>query len=121
MMWTSDLGGGRVSRSGGTTARCGSRIVCLVDGDVLTLALSGGLDMRAAEALCDEVLLQFQSGNRLLRLDLAGVTSCDDRSLYTILGLRRALHLARGRLSLAVVSEPVEQAIARNRLERLRL
>ncbi|MFC7308915.1 STAS domain-containing protein [Streptomyces monticola] len=83
---------------------------------LLTLVLAGELDVHTVEALCESAVQQIASGNRHLHLDLASVTRCDNASLFVILGVRHALHAASGHLDLVAVSEPVQQAIARNGL-----
>ncbi|MET9760991.1 STAS domain-containing protein [Streptomyces sp. NPDC006372] len=89
------------------------------DGDTLTLAVAGELDVASVGALCDTAVDYVESGVRRLFLDLTKVTFCDTGSLYMLLGLQHALHAANGNLTVAAVSNPIEQTLTTNELNNL--
>ncbi|MFD7668407.1 STAS domain-containing protein [Streptomyces sp. NPDC059788] len=80
------------------------------------LHLTGELDVRTVNLLCDTTVALLEAGDRRMRLDLSRISWCDNASLYTILGLQHAVLTAGGHLGLTSVSWPVAQAIARNSL-----
>ncbi|MFH8347631.1 STAS domain-containing protein [Streptomyces sp. NPDC018045] len=82
-------------------------------GGATELGLVGELDVRTVRLLCDAAVAHLRSGRRQLRLDLSGITWCDNASLYTLLGVRGAVHAAQGSLELTVTSETVERALVR--------
>ncbi|MEU6961344.1 STAS domain-containing protein [Streptomyces chrestomyceticus] len=82
-------------------------------GGATELGVVGELDVRTVRLLCDATVAHLKSGHRRLRLDLSGITWCDNASLYTLLGIRGAVHAAQGSLELAVASETVERALVR--------
>ncbi|WP_158812826.1 STAS domain-containing protein [Streptomyces rimosus] len=88
------------------------------DGSTI-LFLTGEFDVHTVNSLCDTVVFLIEAGSRCLRLDLSGVTWCDNGSLYTLLGLRDAVLAADGYLALSSTGWPVAEAIARNRLWQL--
>ncbi|MFH8410915.1 STAS domain-containing protein [Streptomyces sp. NPDC018019] len=82
-------------------------------GGVTELQLVGELDVRTVRLLCEATVTHLKTGQRRLRLDLSGVTWCDDASLYTLLGIRSAVHAAQGHLELTAASETVDRALTR--------
>ncbi|MEV5595307.1 STAS domain-containing protein [Streptomyces sp. NPDC052496] len=82
-------------------------------GGATELGLVGELDVRTVRLLCDVTVAHLKSGRRRLRLDLSGITWCDNASLYTLLGIRGAVHAAQGSLELTVASRTVEHALVR--------
>ncbi|MFD7713135.1 STAS domain-containing protein [Streptomyces sp. NPDC059785] len=101
-------------------ARLLVRDLTSVDGDTeRTVALIGELDVRTVGILSDTVVTRIKAGRPYVRLDLSGVSWCDNASLYMILGVRRALHTTGGHLDLTSISLSVERAIVRNGLSRL--
>ncbi|MEU4202237.1 STAS domain-containing protein [Streptomyces sp. NPDC039022] len=82
-------------------------------GGATELGVAGELDVRTVRLLCEATVAHLKSGHRRLRLDLSGITWCDNASLYTLLGIRGAVQAAQGSLELAVASETVEQALVR--------
>ncbi|KAA6223490.1 anti-sigma factor antagonist [Streptomyces albofaciens JCM 4342] len=83
------------------------------------LLLTGEFDVHTVNSLCDTIVVLIEAGSRCLRLDLSGVTWCDNGSLYTLLGLKDAVHAADGYLALSWTGWPVAQGIARNGLWQL--
>ncbi|KOT87229.1 hypothetical protein ADK86_36765 [Streptomyces sp. NRRL F-5755] len=83
------------------------------------LLLTGEFDVHTVNSLSDTIVTLIESDTRCLRLDLSGVTWCDNGSLYTLLGLKEAVGAADGYLALSWTGWPVAQAIARNRLWQL--
>lgn len=64
----------------------------------LTLVLVGELDVFNVSKLSDTVVRELEAGQRHLLIDLAGVTQCDNGSLYTLLGIRHAASHAEAAL-----------------------
>ncbi|MBB4783905.1 STAS domain-containing protein [Streptomyces rapamycinicus] len=89
------------------------------DGDTLTLAVAGELDVHSVSALCDTAVAYVESGVRRLCLDMTEVTFCDNGSLYMLLGLQHALHTANGDLTVTAISNPVERALTTHGLNDL--
>lgn len=85
----------------------------------LTLAVCGEMDAASVSALSDATCRALAEGRRRLRLDLSAVTSCDNASLYTILGVWHALHTAGGGLTLTAPSTVVQAAVRNSRIARL--
>ncbi|WJV47195.1 STAS domain-containing protein [Streptomyces flavofungini] len=83
---------------------------------VMTLTLDGELDTRSTPALCALTSQVLAEGSRHLTLDLAAVTHCDNASLFTLLGIRQAIHHAGGSLTLANPSHVVQLALAHSNL-----
>ncbi|MGX1564675.1 STAS domain-containing protein [Streptomyces sp. NPDC055509] len=88
-------------------------------GGTLTLALTGELDVHSVASLCDIAVTSVESGVRRLRLDMTGVTVCDNGSLYMLLGLQHALRATGGALAIATTSTPVESTLTANGLSHL--
>ncbi|MFD7663737.1 STAS domain-containing protein [Streptomyces sp. NPDC059788] len=82
-------------------------------GDETDLQLAGELDVRTVGLLREATVTHLKTGHRRLRLDLSGITWCDNASLYTLLGVRGAVHAAQGHLELTAASETVNRALAR--------
>lgn len=82
-------------------------------GDETDLQLAGELDVHTVSLLREATVTHLKSGHRRLRLDLSGITWCDIASLYTLLGVRGAVHAAQGQLELTAASETVDRALAR--------
>ncbi|MGW5868622.1 STAS domain-containing protein [Streptomyces sp. NPDC055239] len=82
----------------------------------MTLALTGELDTDSIPALCELTSKVLTEGSRHLIMDLTGVTRCDDASLFTVLGIRQAVHHAGGSLILANPSPSVQNTLARSAL-----
>ncbi|WP_345665549.1 STAS domain-containing protein [Streptomyces venetus] len=75
--------------------------------------------MHSVTSLCDVAVASVESGIRRLRLDMTGVTMCDNGSLYMLLGLQHALRATGGALAIATTSAPVESALTANGLSHL--
>ncbi|MFE6892060.1 STAS domain-containing protein [Streptomyces sp. NPDC057694] len=82
----------------------------------MTLTLDGELDTRSTPALCELTSQVLSEGSRHLTMDLAAVTECDAASLFTLLGIRQAIHHAGGSLTLANPSQCVQHALSRSTL-----
>ncbi|MEU2791778.1 STAS domain-containing protein [Streptomyces sp. NPDC007100] len=82
-------------------------------GDETDLQLAGELDVHTVSLLREATVTHLKTGHRRLRLDLSGITWCDNASLYTLLGVRGAVHAAQGQLELTAASETVDRALAR--------
>ncbi|MEU6394818.1 STAS domain-containing protein [Streptomyces sp. NPDC046939] len=82
-------------------------------GYFMVLAVCGELDVRSVPTLCDLVSEVLAEGSRHLLVDLSAVTRCDNAALYTLSGVRQALHEMGGSLSLGNPSPSVQRALAR--------
>ncbi|RSO23001.1 hypothetical protein DMH15_32535 [Streptomyces sp. WAC 06725] len=74
------------------------------------------MDTATAPILRDAVVAVMARGRSHLALDLSEVTWCDNASLYTLLGIRKALQHADGSLTLTSVSTPILTALNRTGL-----
>ncbi|MEV3856053.1 STAS domain-containing protein [Streptomyces sp. NPDC050095] len=82
----------------------------------LELEISGELDAANTPKLCDAVTEALERGGRHLVLDLSGITWCDNASLYTLLGVRHAVHHVGGSLTICRASGAVCEALSRTGL-----
>ncbi|WP_030261382.1 STAS domain-containing protein [Streptomyces violens] len=80
------------------------------------LAVVGVLDGDSVSGLCDATAAVMAGGKRHLRLDLSGVTSCDNAGLYTLLGVQSALRSMGGSLVLLRPSMTVHSGLRAARL-----
>ncbi|POX36532.1 hypothetical protein C3486_33150 [Streptomyces sp. Ru73] len=80
------------------------------------LAVVGVLDGESVTELCDATATVMAGGTRHLRLDLSGVTSCDNAGLYTLLGVQSALRSMSGSLVLVRPSLCVHAGLRAARL-----
>ncbi|MEU5683460.1 hypothetical protein DEJ48_35980 [Streptomyces venezuelae] len=90
-----------------------SRCLSPSDAAFLRLELSGELDVTNIAKLCDITVLAIEKDHRRLLLDLAAITTCDNGSPYTLLGISHAAGRAGGSLTVTAASEPVRDALHR--------
>lgn len=84
-----------------------------------TFVFAGELDVAVIGEFSDTVVRTLENGGRHLRLDLAGVTWCDNGSLYTLLGILHAAGHVGGSLSIIEASSPVLEALYHTALHEL--
>lgn len=78
----------------------------------MVLTLDGELDTGSMTEVCDLISELLAEGSRHLLVDWSAVTRCDNASLYTLYGVRLAMHEAHGSLSLGNPSRSVQRALS---------
>ncbi|GAA2281173.1 hypothetical protein GCM10010145_60680 [Streptomyces ruber] len=74
------------------------------------LRLSGELHRDTVQGLCDQVVMVLSGGGRRsVVVDVSSVTWCDNASLFTLLGIHRALQSTGGGLRLVAGSRPTDR------------
>ncbi len=81
-------------------ARLVVRDVSVAESRIARLRLFGELDRDTVQELCDRVIAAVGCGRRSVVIDLSSVTWCDNASLFTLLGVHRALQCTGGGLRL---------------------
>jgi len=85
----------------------------------MILALDGELDTGSIPALCELTSKVLGEGSRHLIMELSQVNRCDTASLFTLPGIRQAIHHASGSLTLANPSHCVQAALSNSVLRDL--
>jgi anti-anti-sigma factor len=80
--------------------------------------LSGGLDLAAAPALREQLIVALHRGAGLLILDLSHVLSCDTAGLAVLIGTQRRAKLLGTTMRLLAPSPPVTKALRSTGLDR---
>jgi anti-anti-sigma factor len=80
--------------------------------------LSGGLDLAAAPALREQLIVQLHRGTGPLILDLSRVLRCDTAGLAVLIGTQRRAKLLGTTMRLLAPSLPVTTALRSTGLDR---
>jgi anti-sigma B factor antagonist len=80
--------------------------------------LSGGLDLAAAPALREQLIVALHRGASLLILDLSRVLSCDPAGLAVLVGTQRRARLLGTTMHLLAPSLPVTRVLRSTGLDR---
>jgi anti-anti-sigma factor len=77
--------------------------------DIVTLSLSGRLDMASAKAFEDRILAHIDSGGRRIAIDLAGLDYISSAGLRVFILAGKRLDKAQGKLALCALTAPVQE------------
>jgi anti-anti-sigma factor len=91
----------------------GPRFDCVIDQDgaILTIMLSGDVDLATVERLEEDIDFGFDGGERLVVLDLASVEFIDSTGLRLLLQLKRKAEEQGARMLIGRLSQPVKRLL----------